>query len=104
MRSMDTTSNHTGARWLALLRPFPDQSTTGDAPTLAVVIERIRRRWKLRLLLDGLLWTLLLSLVTVFASAWLVNAWHFEPSALWTLRVITLFSIVLLTCRVGVHD
>ena len=28
--------------------------------------------------------------------AWLINAWHFEPGALWTLRVITFLSLLAL--------
>ena len=94
MRSMDTTSNNSGTGWFALLRPFPD--SRNSRPSLAGVIERIRRRWRLRLLLDGLLWTLLLSVVVVATAAWLVNAWHFEPNALWTLRLVTLSSLLAL--------
>ena len=61
---------------MPLLRPVPDRGADGR-PTLAAVIERIRRRWRLRLLLDGLLWTLALALVVVIGAAWLVNRqWH----------------------------
>ena len=94
MRSMDTTSNNSGTGWFALLRPFPDPGSS--RPSLAGVIERIRRRWRMRLLLDGLLWTLLLSVLVVATAAWLVNAWHFEPGAVWALRLVTLGTLLAL--------
>ena len=98
MRSMETTSNNIGAGGLDLPNPAPQTGAAGR-PALAAVIDRIRRRWRLRLLLDGLLWTLLLALTVIVAAAWLVNAWHFAANALWALRFITLFSLLALISR-----
>ena len=95
MRSMETTSNNIGAGGLDLLKPVPHTGAAGR-PALAAVIDRIRRRWRLRLLLDGLLWTLILALTVIVAAAWLVNAWHFDANALWALRFVTLFSLLAL--------
>jgi hypothetical protein len=89
---MDTTSNNIGAGF-ALLKSIPDAS---GRPALGAVIERIRRRWRLRLLLHGLLWTLVLGLGVFVSAAWLVNAMHFDPNALWVLRFVTLFSLLAL--------
>ena len=73
-----------------------DTTAAGGELELSGVIERIRRRWRLRLLADGLLWTLALGTLLVLASAWLLNAWHFTPEALWSLRLITLFALAAL--------
>jgi hypothetical protein len=92
---MDTTRNNIGARLFALLTPARD-TRTGGRPTLPAVIERIRQRWRLRLLVDGLLWTLTLSTLLILLSAWLLNAWHFAPPALWLLRLVGVFVLLAL--------
>ena len=92
---MDTTRHQFGAGWLALLRPARDPGAA-DRPPLAAVIARIRGRWRLRLLLEGLFWTLLLSAAAFVAAAWLVNEWHFSPAAVWTLRGALLLTLLAL--------
>jgi len=97
---MDTTRHNIGLRLFALLRPAW-QPRNGGRPTLPAVIERIRQRWRLRLLTDGLLCTIALATVLILAAAWLVNAWHFAPSAVWVLRffyVLALVALVLQFC------
>jgi len=90
---MDTTRNNIGAGLFALLTPAR-QARAGGRPTLRAVIERIRQRWRLRLLADGLLWTLALATALILLSAWLLNAWHFAPSTLWLLRFVCVFVLL----------
>jgi len=92
---MDTTRYNIGARLFGLLIPTR-HGRGGSGPTLSAVIERIRQRWRLRLFVDGLLWTLALATVTILASTWLLNLWHFSPSVLWVLRFICFFTLLAL--------
>ena len=91
---MDTTRNNIGARLFDLLAPVRRQ--VDGRPALSAIIERIRRRWRLRLLVNGLLWTLALTTALILISAWLLNAWHFTPPAIWSLRVIGVSALVAL--------
>ena len=92
---MDTTRNNIGFRLFALLSPaWP--ARTGGRPTLSAVIERIRQRWRLRLLTDGLLWTVTLATAFFLIAAWLLNVWHFAPPTIWVLRFICVFALIAL--------
>jgi hypothetical protein len=62
-------------------------------PTLSHVIEHVRKRWRLRILLTGLFWILAIGTVVIIASAWLLNHWHFTTPAVWFLRLVTIFSL-----------
>ena len=42
----------------------------GDRADLFAIIERVRRRWRMRLLADALLWLLLLSTTTILLASW----------------------------------
>ena len=92
---METTRNNIGSGAFALLSPVR-QLQAGDRPDLSAVIERIRQRWRLCLLLDGLLWTLVIATGLMLVSAWLLNAWHFSPPALWLLRLVNLLALAAL--------
>ena len=75
---------------------WPRPVNAGDRPDLAAVIGRIRERWRLRLLIDGLLWTIALATALILVSAWLLHAWHFAPPALWVLRLVNLLALLAL--------
>ena len=62
-------------------------------PTLSQVIEHVRKRWRLRILLTGCFWILAIGTVVIIASAWLLNYWHFATPAIWFLRLVTFFSL-----------
>ncbi len=96
---MDTTRNNIGTRLFDLLTPVRRQAD--GRPALSAIIERIRRRWRLRLLVNGLLWTLALATALLLLLAWLVNALHFVPPAVWSLRfvgIVALLALVLQFC------
>jgi hypothetical protein len=95
---METTGNNTGTRLFALLTPVWRNQADGR-PALSAVIERIRQRWRLRLLANGLVWTLSLATAVILVSAWLLNAWHFDPSAIWLLRFVSVFALVALVLQ-----
>ncbi|MGB5329331.1 MAG: hypothetical protein WBO58_14005, partial [Gammaproteobacteria bacterium] len=95
---METTGNNTGTRLFALLTPVWRNQADGR-PALSAVIERIRQRWRLRLLANGLVWTLSLATAVILVSAWLLNAWHFDPSAVWLLRFVSVFALVALVLQ-----
>ena len=95
---MDTTRNNIGSGWFDLLTPVRHSQAT-DRPLLSAVIERIRQRWRLRLLANGLLWTLALATAVLLVSAWLLNAWHFSPAAVWGLRFIAVFTLLALVLQ-----
>jgi len=95
---METTRNNISTGWFNLLTPVRD-SQASDRPLLSAVIERIRQRWRLRLFARGLLWTLVLATVVLLLSAWLLNAWHFSPSAVWGLRFSAVFALVALVLQ-----
>jgi hypothetical protein len=85
---MDTTQSSriaTGPEGLPAKRPGSDAPRTIDA-----LIARLRRRWRLRLMLSGLAQVLVLTTATVLAAAWLLNEFHFSASAVWTLRLLSL--------------
>ena len=58
------------------------------ADNLDQVIERLRRRWRLRLLLDGLFVALLGGGALFLASAWILSEAHYAPAAVWLLRAL----------------
>ncbi len=89
---MDTTSNTLGGGWLALLRPAGD----GGRPRLADVVHRIRGRWRLRLLLEGLFWALLFATGAFLLAAWTVDHFHFAPPAVWLARGALLLTLLVL--------
>jgi hypothetical protein len=92
---MATTRSNIGTGpFTRLIWPRPVDA--GDRPDLAAVIGRIRERWRLRLLIDGLLWTIALATVLILVSAWLLHAWHFAPPALWLLRIVNLLALLAL--------
>jgi hypothetical protein len=95
---METTRNNIGTGLFDLLIPVRHSQAT-DRPLLSAVIERIRQRWRLRLLADGLLWTLALATAVILISAWLLNVWHFSPSAIWLLRFIDFFALLALVLQ-----
>ena len=95
---METTGNNIGSGLFDLLNPVRHSQAT-DRPLLSAVIERIRQRWRLRLLTNGLLWTLALATAVVLVSAWLLNAWHFSPAAVWGLRFVAVFVLLALVLQ-----
>ena len=80
----------------------PAWQRQGNArPGLSEVIDRLRQRWRLRLLLAGLFKTLVLMTALFVVSAWLLNQWHFASPAVWLLRfvmVLTLVGLLLQFC------
>lgn len=61
-------------------------------PTLSQVIDWVRRRWRLRILLNGFIWILALGVLVLIISAGLLDHWHFIDPAVWLFRLITIFS------------
>ena len=90
---MDTTGSHrtaTGPSGLTgLLAPAWRQ---GGNPTIDELIERLRRRWRLRQVLQGLVAALVAGAALFLAAAWLLNLWHFHDNAVWGLRLAILAS------------
>lgn len=95
---METTGNNSGTGLFALLTAVR-RTRADDRSTLSYVVERIRQRWRLRRLANGLVWTLSLATLVILISSWLLNAWHFAPSAVWLLRLISLFALVALVLQ-----
>ena len=100
--TMDTTRNNIGSGPFALLTPAR-KLQAGNRPTLSAVIERIRKRWRLRLFVNGLLWTLALATGLMLVSAWLLNAWHFSAPAIWLLRIVNLLALLALVLHFCVN-
>ena len=92
---MQTTTGKNAIGWLAPLLPARDDGAR-DGNALAGLIERVRRRWRLRLLLDGLFRALALATVTILLGAWLLQHWHFSPTALWLLRSTAALCLLLI--------
>ncbi|MDH3534172.1 MAG: hypothetical protein OER87_00305, partial [Gammaproteobacteria bacterium] len=91
---MDTTGiDNNGIRLAGLLKASW-QGDAGRRPALGQVIDRVRRRWRLRLLLNGACWALALGTATLILAAWFVDFWHFGSSAVWSLRLLTLLTLV----------
>ena len=67
--------------------------------SIEAIVARLRRRWKLRLLLQGLAVSLALGGLLFIAAAWLLNLWHFSTTAVWSLRLLTLAVFVVLLLR-----
>lgn len=84
---------------LAGLPPSRWQTAGNGRPPLSEVIARIRRRWRLRRLLQGLFWVLLLTSTLLLASAWLLHHWHFSIPAVWTLRAVLIAALLVLLWR-----
>jgi len=87
--------NHgsSGGIWTALLTPA--WHSRSDARLgLSRVIDRLRQRWRLRLLLNGLFLTLALMTALFVICAALLNLWHFASPAVWLLRLVMLVTLV----------
>lgn len=67
-----------------------------ERPTVDALIERVRRRWRLRRLLQGLTLALALGSLVFAAAAWMLNFWHFSPPAVWGMRLLVLTAMVAL--------
>ena len=81
---------------LTNLYHLPTSSWWGEIdgrPTLSQVIDQVRKRWRLRILLTGFFWILAIGLVLVILSAWLLNYWHFINPAVWFFRLVTIFGL-----------
>ncbi len=71
----------------------------GAQPGLADIVDRVRQRWRARLLINGLCWILLSGLAVFAVSAWLLHYWHFSAPAVWSLRLVMLVSAIALLFR-----
>ena len=69
---------------------------SGLAHDLSPVIDRLRQRWRLRLLLGGLFQTLAIMIALILISAWSLNHWHFTSNAVWFFRFVTILSLICL--------
>ena len=68
----------------------------GFSHDLSQVIDRLRQRWRLRFLLDGLILTLAVMIALFLVSAWSLNYWHFASNAVWFFRSLTILSLICL--------
>ena len=86
-------------KWVDLLTPAWPRGND-PRPALSQVIERLRQRWRLRLVINGLCLTLVIMIVLFAVCAGLLNYWHFASPAVWSLRLVMLISLVglLLKC------
>ncbi len=99
---MDMTPiSNLGGRLTALLTPGW-QAQTGARPELFQVIRRVRGRWRLRLLLNGLFKTLAIMLLLFVVSSWLLSYWHFSSPSVWSLRFIMICALVGLLLQICV--
>jgi hypothetical protein len=87
-----TSTDSTVVKLANLLKPAW-QGQDAARPDLAQVIERVRQRWRLRLLLNGLFWTLTSMLLLVMVCAWLINHWHFAGGLVALSRFIIIFAL-----------
>ena len=68
-----------------------------EEPTdLLGVIQQVRRRWKYKLLLRGIVGLLGLGFATFFLSAWILEAWRFSAGAILAFRIILPLAILAL--------
>jgi len=84
---------NTGGIWTALLSPAW-HSGSNARPSLSRVIDQLRQRWRLRLLLNGLFLTLTFMTVLFVICSALLNHWHFADPAVWLLRFVMLVTLV----------
>ena len=88
-----TRISNSGIKLTDLLTPAWPRD--GDVrPELTQVIDRLRQRWRLRLLLNGLCRTLVIMIALFVICAWLLNHWHFVSPAVWSLRFVLVFALV----------
>ena len=74
--------------------PAPGWLSANDShPALSEVIDSVRQRWRMRLLLTGCCWILALGVAVIVLAAWLLNYWHFSDTAVWSLRLVTFAGI-----------
>ncbi|MFZ9039403.1 MAG: DUF4175 family protein [Gammaproteobacteria bacterium] len=87
-----------GAKLTSLFRLLvtPWRALDAARPGLADIVDRVRQRWRARLLINGLCWILLSGLAVFAVSAWLLNYWHFSAPAVWSLRMVMLVSAIAL--------
>jgi hypothetical protein len=87
-----------GAKLTSLFRLLvtPWRALDAVRPGLADIVDRVRQRWRARLLINGLCWILLSGLAVFAVSAWLINYWHFSAPAVWSLRIVMLVSAIAL--------
>ena len=93
-----TSINSTVVKLVHLLKPAW-QARDAAQVDLAQVIERVRQRWRLRLLIDGLFLILISMLVLVLGFAWLINHWHFDSSLVALARFTIIISFIALLWR-----
>ena len=68
-----------------------------EEPTdLLGVIQQVRRRWKYKLLLRGIVGLVGLGFATFFLSAWILEAWRFSAGAILAFRIILPLSVLAL--------
>lgn len=91
--SSQTDSSRAGT--IGLLMP----PGTDENPSVDALIARVRRRWRLRRLAQGLALTLALGSLILAAAAWMLNFWHFSPPAVWGLRLLLLTALVALLLK-----
>jgi len=83
-----------------LRRLVPYRRAAGGEPAeLPDIIDRVRRRWRARLLLNGLARSLLAGLAVFVVSAWLLDFWYYSDAAVWSLRLLTMVTLAALLWR-----
>ena len=95
---METTTDKIEGGSLALQNPGPDR-TREETPGLQAVIERVRRRWRLRRLLVGTTWILATGAALIALAAYLLDVWHFAPPLVTSLRLALLLAALGLIYR-----
>ncbi|MFC1664149.1 hypothetical protein ACFL17_00790 [Pseudomonadota bacterium] len=83
---------HTLANYIKLSVPR-DWGKSYQSPVLSQVIDWVRQRWRLRLLISGLVWILGIGTIVLSLFAWLLDHWHFVEPAVWWFRIFTVFSL-----------
>jgi hypothetical protein len=94
-----------GVKLASLFRLLVTPWRTPDAaqPELSEVIDRVRQRWRARLLINGLCRILLGGLAVFAVSAWLLNHWHFSDPAVWCLRLVMMVTAIALPLKFAVQ-
>lgn len=74
-----------------------DFRRTDPSTELVAIIRQVRRRWRMKLVLRGVLGVIGLGLIVLLLSAWGLESWRFTPASIITFRIVLALTVVGLT-------